>query len=57
MQTKSFAILLMGNEHLGFSLLMGLAGGPIMDVMMEAGHQLMNPGLYINTVLETVGGR
>lgn len=39
------------------SLLMGLLGGPIMDVMLEAGHQLMNPGLYINTVLETVGGR
>ena len=39
------------------SLLMGLLGGPIMDVMLEAGEQLMNPNRYVATVLEAIGGK
>lgn len=35
------------------SLLMGLAGGPIMHLASRASHQLLNPGSYIGHVLRT----
>lgn len=42
---------------IGLSLAMGVAAQPVMDVLIEASEQLMNPQYYIDSVMSITGGR
>ncbi|HMP74122.1 MAG TPA: Na+/H+ antiporter subunit D [Kiritimatiellia bacterium] len=48
---RTFTMMIPVALFTAFALGLGLAFGPVFRIMMEAGHQLMDPSLYIRAVL------